>query len=52
MGKYVVCGNMEYYPDVCEYDALEEARAAYEERDTYMEDVFLCEIIEVKRDSS
>ena len=52
MSKYVVCGNMEYYPDVEEFDILEEAKASYEERDTHMEDVFLCEIIEVKRDSS
>lgn len=50
-GKYIVCTNLEFYPWIEEFQTLEEAKKEYARLDTYTQDVFLCEIIEVKRDT-
>lgn len=48
MVKYIVCDDEKYYPSVEEYDNLNEAKKAYNQRCGWNEDcnTYLCKIIQ------
>ena len=47
--KWLVAVDTQYYPRVEEFNTYEEAKKEYDRLDTFLRDVFLCKILEVKR---
>jgi hypothetical protein len=48
---WIVGGKLDYYPWIEEYETYEEAKAIYDEKEAYVETVYLAEVKEHKRDT-